>query len=66
MNILTEDNTDSSPVVKIKEAIQKTTTEIKAIDLRIGVLSHNILSYKLRSKRQNFADDDDYQLDNID
>ena len=38
--------TDSSPVVKIKESLKNILTEIKGMDVRMGVLSHTILQYK--------------------
>jgi estrogen-related receptor beta like 1 len=38
--------TDSSPVVKIKDAYKVMLAEIKAMDVRMGVLSHTILQYK--------------------
>lgn len=43
--------TDSSPVVKIKASIQKLVTEIKSIDVRIGVLNHTVLQYRTKEKR---------------
>lgn len=43
--------TDSSPVVKIKAAIQKLSTEIKGVDVRIGVLNHTVLHYRTKEKR---------------
>jgi len=43
--------TDSSPIVKIKAALQKLKGEIKQMDLRIGVLNHTILQHKLRAKK---------------
>ncbi|CAD8109533.1 unnamed protein product [Paramecium primaurelia] len=36
-------STDQSPVIRIKAALTKIRLEIKQMDLRIGVLSHNIL-----------------------
>jgi len=43
--------TDSSPVVKIKASIQKLSSEIKSIDVRIGVLNHTVLHYRTKEKR---------------
>lgn len=42
--------TDSSPVVKIKDAYKIMLAEIKAMDVRMGVLSHTILQYKAKEK----------------
>jgi hypothetical protein len=42
--------TDSSPVVKIKDAYKIMLAEIKAMDVRMGVLSHTILQYKSKEK----------------
>lgn len=43
--------TDSSPVVKIKASIAKLVTEIKGIDVRIGVMNHTVLQYRTKEKR---------------
>lgn len=43
--------TDSSPVVRIKESLKNLQTEIKSMDVRMGVLNHTILQYK--SKERN-------------
>jgi len=37
--------------VKIKTAIQKLRQDIKAMDLRAGVLSHTVMQHKVREKR---------------
>jgi len=37
--------------VKIKTAIQKLKQDIKAMDLRAGVLSHTVMQHKVREKR---------------
>jgi len=42
--------TDSSPVVKIKDAYKIMLAEIKSMDVRMGVLSHTILQYKSKEK----------------
>lgn len=34
---------DSSPLVKVKAAIQKMSAELKTMDVRIGVLNHSVL-----------------------
>ena len=45
--------TDNSPVSKIKESLIKIMAEIKSMDVRMGVLGHNILQYKTK---ENFQD----------
>ena len=42
--------TDSSPVVKIKDAYKIMLSEIKSMDVRMGVLSHTILQYKSKER----------------
>lgn len=42
--------TDNSPVSKIKESLIKIMSEIKSMDVRMGVLSHTILQYKTKEK----------------
>eukprot|EP00357_Protocruzia_adherens_P018265 CAMPEP_0114992064 /NCGR_PEP_ID=MMETSP0216-20121206/11731_1 /TAXON_ID=223996 /ORGANISM="Protocruzia adherens, Strain Boccale" /LENGTH=408 /DNA_ID=CAMNT_0002355483 /DNA_START=81 /DNA_END=1307 /DNA_ORIENTATION=+ len=42
--------TDTSPLIRIKKALQNVRTEIKQMDLRIGVLSQTLLQSKLREK----------------
>lgn len=42
--------TDSSPVVKIKDAYKIMLAEIKSMDVRMGVLSHTILQYKSKER----------------
>ena len=37
--------------MKIKTAIQKLGQDIKAMDLRAGVLSHAVIQHKVREKR---------------
>ena len=39
---------DSSPVVKIKAAMQKMVSELKTMDVRIGVLNHSVLEYRVK------------------
>ena len=39
---------DSSPVVKIKTAMQKMVAELKTMDVRIGVLNHSVLEYRVK------------------
>eukprot|EP01017_Pseudomicrothorax_dubius_P029003 TRINITY_DN3493_c0_g1_i13.p1 TRINITY_DN3493_c0_g1~~TRINITY_DN3493_c0_g1_i13.p1 ORF type:complete len:397 (+),score=127.10 TRINITY_DN3493_c0_g1_i13:70-1260(+) len=43
--------TDSSPIVKIKEAIKNLRAEIAAIDLRSGIVNHTCLLYTSPSPR---------------
>eukprot|EP01007_Sphenomonas_quadrangularis_P002505 NODE_403_length_1531_cov_146.529690_g296_i0.p1 GENE.NODE_403_length_1531_cov_146.529690_g296_i0~~NODE_403_length_1531_cov_146.529690_g296_i0.p1 ORF type:complete len:451 (+),score=136.15 NODE_403_length_1531_cov_146.529690_g296_i0:96-1448(+) len=40
--------TDTSPVVKIKEAMQRIRHEIKQMELRIGVLQHTVMLHKIK------------------
>ncbi len=40
--------TDTSPLLKIKEALGAIKTEIKAMELRIGVVGHTIMQSKIR------------------
>jgi len=44
--------TDSTPLMKIKASIQKLRVEIKGMDLRIGVLSHNVMQNKFKDKKR--------------
>lgn len=45
--------TDTSPVVKIKQALKNIQGEIKNMDVRLGVLNHTVLSYKTRERNQD-------------
>ncbi len=45
--------TDNSPVLKIKEALIKIISDIKAMDVTIGVLGHTILQYKTKERNQD-------------
>lgn len=45
--------TDSSPVVKIKEALKNLQVEIKSMDVRLGVLNHSVLQYKTKERNQD-------------
>lgn len=45
--------TDTSPVVKIKEALKNMQTEIKSMDVRLGVLNHTVLQYKSKERNQD-------------
>jgi hypothetical protein len=40
--------TDTSPLVKIKAALGDLKSEIKAMELRIGVVGHTIMQSKIR------------------
>ena len=42
--------TDTSPVVRIKKALQSLKREIKEMELRMGVLSHTLMHAKMRQK----------------
>ncbi|VDP85982.1 unnamed protein product [Echinostoma caproni] len=45
--------TDGSPVVRIKQAIQKLKSEITAMDIRTGVLEHILLRMHLRVREDS-------------
>ena len=42
--------TDTSPLVRIKQALTNLRTEIKTMELRIGVVGHTLMQSKLRTK----------------
>ncbi|CBN74635.1 conserved unknown protein [Ectocarpus siliculosus] len=42
---------EASPLVSIKQALQQIKAEIKTFDLRIGVVSHTLLSTKIRRSK---------------
>ncbi|CAM9112777.1 unnamed protein product [Ascophyllum nodosum] len=44
---------EASPLVTIKQAIQEIKAEIKTFDLRIGVVSHTLLSTRIRRGKAN-------------
>ncbi|CAM9874543.1 unnamed protein product [Ectocarpus sp. 13 AM-2016] len=44
---------EASPLVSIKQALQQIKAEIKTFDLRIGVVSHTLLSTKTRRSKAN-------------
>ena len=56
--------TDSSPIVKIKGALQKLKNEIKNMDLRIGVLNHSVTQHK--TKENNGDENMNEQFQNFD
>ena len=41
--------TDTSPLIKIKSALQRLKEERKAMDVRIGVATHTLVAKKLKS-----------------
>eukprot|EP01012_Entosiphon_sulcatum_P018010 TRINITY_DN2275_c0_g1_i1.p2 TRINITY_DN2275_c0_g1~~TRINITY_DN2275_c0_g1_i1.p2 ORF type:complete len:417 (-),score=139.32 TRINITY_DN2275_c0_g1_i1:107-1357(-) len=43
-----EQMSDTTPLVKIKEALSKIKLEVKQMELRIGVLQHSLLHYKMK------------------
>ncbi|VDM05662.1 unnamed protein product [Schistocephalus solidus] len=45
--------TDGSPVVRIKQAIQRLKAEITAMDIRTGVLEHTLLRMHLRAREES-------------
>ena len=47
--------TDTSPVVRIKKALQALKREIKEMELRMGVLSHTLMHAKMRQKQSRDA-----------
>lgn len=42
--------TDGSPLVKIKQSLQRLKNEVTQMDVRIGVLQHSLMQAKLRDK----------------
>ena len=46
-----EKTSDVTPLVKIKEALNKVKSEIKEMSLRIGVLQHTVLYHTLRQQK---------------
>lgn len=52
---------DTSPVVRIKNAIKKLTEELREMEVRIGVVSHTLLSLNVKDKHrmQTVVDSDD-------
>ncbi len=40
--------TDTSPLMKIKEALASLRTEVKSMELRIGVVGHTLMQSKLK------------------
>lgn len=61
---------DTSPLLKIKKAITKVKNDIRAIDIRIGVVSNTILQNKLKERNVDESsvphtgeDDEDMELE---
>lgn len=55
---------DSSPVVRIKTAIKKLTEELREMEVKIGVVSHTLLSLSLKDKhRMNTVVESDDEYD---
>lgn len=44
-------SSDTTPLMKIKDAVTKVKAEIREMSLRIGVLQHTVLHYSLRQNR---------------
>ncbi len=45
--------TDTSPLVKIKQALQNLKAEVKELELRIGVVGHSLMQAKNRQSKGN-------------
>lgn len=61
---------DSSPLFKIKKGITKVKNDIRAIDIRIGVVSNTLLQLKLKERTKDetkktgmHEEDDDMDLE---
>jgi estrogen-related receptor beta like 1 len=48
--------TDASPLVRIKAAMSSLREELKAMELRIGVVAHNLMSLSLQNKQSALQD----------
>ena len=59
---------DQSPLLKIKKAIEKVRKDIRAIDIRIGVVSNTLLQCKLweRNLGEDNKESDDNPIDDED
>lgn len=71
MDELGKNISDQSPLLKIKKAIEKVRKDIRAIDIRAGVLSNTLLQCKLRERQlgdekgesdEAMLDDEDLEL----
>jgi estrogen-related receptor beta like 1 len=40
--------TDTSPLIRIKQALADLRTEVKSMELRIGVVGHTLMQSKLK------------------
>lgn len=47
---------DASPLVRLKAAINSLKAELRQMELRIGVVSHNLTSLSLRDKQEALKD----------
>jgi estrogen-related receptor beta like 1 len=52
---------DSSPLAKIKKSIAQVKSDIKSIDIRIGVVTNTLLQLKLKERAK--AQEDGKRLD---
>lgn len=53
---------DQSPLLNIKKGIEKVKKDIKAIDIRIGVVSNTLLSSKLKLRNNETNDNDEDKI----
>eukprot|EP00939_MAST-03C_sp_MAST-3C-sp1_P003199 g3199.t1 len=51
--------TDTGPLIRMKKALKKLQSEMKEMEIRIGVLSHTLMQAKMEEKGEEMADDDD-------
>lgn len=47
---------DASPLVRLKAAMESLKTELRQMELRIGVVSHNLISLSLSNKQAALKD----------
>lgn len=50
MNIKGNEKTDTSPLVKIRKAINDIRQEIQAMEIRLGVVNNTLLQAKIRDR----------------
>jgi estrogen-related receptor beta like 1 len=48
--------TDASPLVRLKAAMSSLREELKGMELRIGVVAHNLMSLSLQNKQSALQD----------
>lgn len=48
--------TDASPLVRLKAAMSSLRDELKGMELRIGVVAHNLMSLSLHDKQSALQD----------